>query len=125
MAGDYRTRASDRDRDDTVAILCDAYAAGRLGLGDVRDRAGAAYCARAHGDLRRLTADLPRPRPPAPASARRPAAVLRRSPKRYRAATLLAVLAALTLAAAAFMPVLIPAAAVLTGAPWRPWRRAP
>ena len=51
-------RASDQDREDAVAVLCDAYAAGRLNLADIRDRAGAAYSARTWGDLRRLTADL-------------------------------------------------------------------
>ena len=51
-------RASDQDREDTVAVLCDAYADGRLDLADIRDRVGAACCARTWGDLRRLTADL-------------------------------------------------------------------
>ena len=68
-------RASNRDRESTVAILCDAYAAGRLDLADTRDRAGAAYCARTWGDLRRLVADLPPPRIPAA----RPASTGRRS----------------------------------------------
>jgi len=54
-------RASDHDRENAVATLCDAYAAGRLNLADIRDRVGAVYCARTRGDLRRLTADvLPR-----------------------------------------------------------------
>ena len=52
-------RASDQDREDAVAILCDAFAVGRLNLADICDRAGAAYSARTWGDLRRLTADLP------------------------------------------------------------------
>jgi hypothetical protein len=54
-----RTRASNRDREATVAALRAAYAAGRLDLGELRDRASAAYAARTWGDLRELTADLP------------------------------------------------------------------
>lgn len=52
-------RASDQDREDTVAIFCEAYAAGRLDLGELRERAAAAYLARTWGDLRWLAADIP------------------------------------------------------------------
>ncbi len=58
-------RASAREREATVAVLRDAYAAGRLSLGELRERAGAAYTARTRADLREQTADLvrwPRPR---------------------------------------------------------------
>jgi hypothetical protein len=54
-------RASDSDREDAVRILCEAYAAGRIDLDDIRDRTVAAYRASTWGDLRRLTADLPPP----------------------------------------------------------------
>lgn len=59
MPGDDPMRASDRDREATVAALRAAYAAGRLELHELRDRAGGAYAARTWGDLRGLTADLP------------------------------------------------------------------
>jgi hypothetical protein len=53
-----RMRASDRDREATVAVLREAYVAGRLNLSELRDRAGAAYAASTWDDLRELTADL-------------------------------------------------------------------
>lgn len=59
MPGDDGMRASERDREATVAALRAAYAAGRLDLHELRDRAGAAYGARTWGELRGLTADLP------------------------------------------------------------------
>lgn len=52
-------RASDQDRETAASLLRDAYVAGCLDLSELRDRAGAAYCARTWGDLNRLTADLP------------------------------------------------------------------
>lgn len=39
-------RASDRDRDVTMAVLRDAYVAGRLSLDELRDRTAAACTAR-------------------------------------------------------------------------------
>jgi hypothetical protein len=65
-------RASDHDREDTVAVLCDAYAAGRLNLADTRDRAGTAYSAWTRDDLRALTADV---LPPQGVAAARPASM--------------------------------------------------
>lgn len=59
MLSDRDVRASDQDREATVAVLRDAYVAGRLNLDEVRCRAGAAYSARTWGDLRGLAADLP------------------------------------------------------------------
>jgi hypothetical protein len=59
MTGYDGMRASDRDREATVRVLRDAHVAGRLDLGEVRSRAGAAYCARTWGELRALTVDLP------------------------------------------------------------------
>ena len=52
-------RASDDDRESVVALLRDAYVAGRLDLAGIRDRAGAAYAAQTWGQLQELTADLP------------------------------------------------------------------
>jgi hypothetical protein len=61
VTGDGATRASDQEREDTVRELGDAYAAGRLDLGELRGRAQAAYAARTWAQLRALTADLPGP----------------------------------------------------------------
>jgi DUF1707 SHOCT-like domain len=52
-------RASDQDREAAVRVLCEAYAAGRLDLNEIRDRSAAAYCARTWGDLRWVTPDIP------------------------------------------------------------------
>jgi hypothetical protein len=53
-------RASDQDRDSAAELLSEAYAAGRLSRAELDDRATAAYSARTQGELRDLTADLPR-----------------------------------------------------------------
>ncbi len=58
MPGADRMRASTRGREATVAVLRDAYAAGRLSLDELQERSGAAYGARTRADLRGLTADL-------------------------------------------------------------------
>jgi DUF1707 SHOCT-like domain len=52
-------RASDQDREAAVRELREAYAAGRLDLDEVGQRASAAYSARTWGELRELTTDLP------------------------------------------------------------------
>lgn len=52
-------RASDRDREATVGVLRDAYAAGRLALDEVTDRSTVAYSATTWGELRQLMADIP------------------------------------------------------------------
>jgi Domain of unknown function (DUF1707) len=52
-------RASDAEREQTVALLERSYAEGRLTLAELEERAGAAYAARTSGQLRDLTADLP------------------------------------------------------------------
>lgn len=59
MTADNEIRASDHDRDSTVAVLRDAYTAGRLDLDEFDERTTAAYTAKTWGDLRRLTTDLP------------------------------------------------------------------
>jgi hypothetical protein len=51
--------ASDADRERAVARLRDASAEGRLTLDELVERTGAAYTARTHGDLVRVTAGLP------------------------------------------------------------------
>jgi hypothetical protein len=59
MASDHMMRASDADRDAVVAVLRDAYAAGRLTLEEFGERTSAAYAGKTWGELRELTADLP------------------------------------------------------------------
>ncbi len=52
-------RASDSDREQVVAILRDAYAAGRLTLAEFDERTTAALTGRTWGALGELTKDLP------------------------------------------------------------------
>jgi uncharacterized protein DUF1707 len=52
-------RASDAEREQTVATLRDASAECRLTLEELADRTALAYRARTHADLETLTADLP------------------------------------------------------------------
>jgi Domain of unknown function (DUF1707) len=52
-------RASREDREAVVAVLRDAYVAGRLTLDEFDERTSAAYAGRTWGELRGLTADLP------------------------------------------------------------------
>jgi hypothetical protein len=52
-------RASDAEREETVALLQRGFADGRLTRGELEERAGAAYAARTRARLRDLTADLP------------------------------------------------------------------
>jgi hypothetical protein len=52
-------RASDSDRERTVARLRDHHAEGRLSLEELEERVERAYAARSVGDLRALTRDLP------------------------------------------------------------------
>jgi hypothetical protein len=60
-------RASDEDRARVAAALERHTAEGRLSLDEFTDRVGKAYLASTHGDLARLTHDLPAaPPPPAP-----------------------------------------------------------
>jgi hypothetical protein len=51
-------RASDRDRDDVLAVPSDAAGDGRLALEEYSERADLALAARPHGDLAELTRDL-------------------------------------------------------------------
>ena len=61
-------RASDAEREQTVALLQGSFADGRLTQAELEERASAAYTARTRAQLRDLTADLPaagrRPPPP-------------------------------------------------------------
>jgi hypothetical protein len=71
MATDDAIRAADADREQVVAILQEAYAAGRLTLPEFDERTSSAFAGRTWGELRALTADLPeqpRLRPPPPAA---------------------------------------------------------
>jgi DUF1707 SHOCT-like domain len=52
-------RASDAEREQTVALLQHNFADGRLTQVELEERAGAAYAARTRAQLRDLTADLP------------------------------------------------------------------
>jgi hypothetical protein len=61
-------RASDSEREQTVALLQRSFADGRLTQAELEERAGDAYAARTRTQLRDLTADLPDPgqQPPRP-----------------------------------------------------------
>ena len=52
-------RAGDADRDDTIAILREAFAEGRLSQDEFDDRLERAHGARTYADLANLTEDLP------------------------------------------------------------------
>jgi len=52
-------RASDAEREQTVAVLQRNFADGRLTQGELEERAGAAYKAQTRTELCDLTADLP------------------------------------------------------------------
>ena len=60
-------RASDAEREQTVALLQDGFADGRLTQAELEERVAAAYAARTTAELSELTADLPaREQPPRP-----------------------------------------------------------
>jgi hypothetical protein len=59
MPADDMIRASDADREHTVAALGAGYTAGRLTLAEFHDRITAAFTSRTWGELRRLAWDLP------------------------------------------------------------------
>jgi hypothetical protein len=64
-------RASDADRERTVALLRDHAVEGRLTLEEFTDRMSAAYLARTNAELEELAGDLPSPQAPV-VSRRRP-----------------------------------------------------
>jgi hypothetical protein len=59
-------RASDAEREQTVALLQRSFADGRLTLAELEERVGAAYAARTRSQLRDLAADLPAGEQPPP-----------------------------------------------------------
>lgn len=59
MAADSWMRAADRDREETVDVLRQAYAEGRLDPAELDERTGTAFQARTIGELRGLIADIP------------------------------------------------------------------
>ena len=69
---DPALRASDADRESTVAQLREHGAAGRLDVDELEQRIGAAYAARTHGELAALLADLPAKRATGAVAPRRP-----------------------------------------------------
>jgi hypothetical protein len=96
---DDRIRTSDADRERVTARLRDHYAEGRLDHDELDERISAALNAKTFGDLRRVLADLPEPRPVAPmrtpvATAPRAYPAFRRGPRLFPllAITLLALL---------------------------------
>ena len=60
FAQDPELRASDGEREDTVTLLREHGAAGRLDVDELEERIGSAYAARTRGDLATLLRDLPR-----------------------------------------------------------------
>jgi hypothetical protein len=70
-------RASDAERESAVVRLRDASAEGRLTLEELATRTGDAYIATTHGELARLTSDLPETAPARTAETReRPGLVI-------------------------------------------------
>jgi Domain of unknown function (DUF1707) len=61
MTEDGSLRASDADREAVAELLREAHAEGRLDYAELDERLTQTYAARTHGDLERLTMDLPRP----------------------------------------------------------------
>jgi hypothetical protein len=59
MSGDPKVRASDADRERTVALLREHHAVGRLTAEEFSERVDKAFAARTLGDLEVLLADLP------------------------------------------------------------------
>ena len=79
-----RMRASDAEREETVALLRHAVGEGRLDMEEFTDRTTRAYLAKTRGELLELIDDIPRaqlaPRPPSAPSLERP---LPRIPGRF------------------------------------------
>jgi hypothetical protein len=69
-----RIRASDAEREQTVALLRAAVAEGRLSVDELDERTASAYAAATRGELELLVDDLPHelPAPPAAPARRRP-----------------------------------------------------
>ncbi len=124
MPTDDMIRASDADREHTVAVLREGYTVGRLTLAEFDERTTAAFASHTWGELRQLTSDLPpgpglagRQSPPG-----RPSAAGGQAPQASRAGAgpaLLLTLFWLSLSVAAHAAgVLIPVVLVLLMAVW-------
>jgi hypothetical protein len=116
MADDWM-RAADRDREEIAEILREAYAEGRLDHTELDERTGAAFRAQTWGELRRLTADIPRPAPAASLPAnelRRPGPPLARRALSLSTLMLTAAFACVVIGAAA-RSIAVVALAVLAG----------
>ncbi len=72
MSEDLDLRASDADRERTVATLRDATAAGRLSAGELEERLEVAFVSRHRSQLAELVADLPLEAPSRPRAMPRP-----------------------------------------------------
>jgi Domain of unknown function (DUF1707) len=112
MTSDEKMRASDGDREHAAEMLRNAYAAGRIDLAELHDRADAAYSATTWGELRALTADLPagQVRSRAASGAASPTGAARpgHGPRRPRAAIWVTAVIWLAIAAAAHTAAAIP-----------------
>ena len=64
MSGEPEKRASDAERERAIARLREASSVERLTFDELADRAALAYRAQSHGELARLTEDLPAGVPP-------------------------------------------------------------
>jgi uncharacterized membrane protein len=86
-------RASDRDRDEAVELLRDAYTVGRLSREEFDERLVAAYSARTWGELQDLTADFPAwPAASLPSDTLARGGLERARPRRYAQAVWMCVL---------------------------------
>jgi Domain of unknown function (DUF1707) len=101
---DSRLRASDAEREETVAALRRHVADGRISVEEFSDRSAAAYGARTLGELTTITADLPPVYPELPSETDR-------SPRWARPAWLAAGLAAATVVGFGLLSALAHAAA--------------
>ena len=135
MTTDRWIRVSDQDRQSAIELFSEAYAVGRLSREELDERVTAAYSAKTHGDLRDLTADLPRPA--APTGLRSATVASRRTPPRASqrlvsvmiwmlfALVLAAGLAGLARPAAMWVAAIpVPIALLLTPAPGIGWRHS-
>lgn len=120
MAVEGWMRAANVDREETVEILRQAFAEGRLDPAELDERADAAFRARTVGDLRGLIADLPRggspacltsDRPPRPREPCRPWRAAGQSP---RVGLLMVLAAAVCVVVAAVLQSTAPLALALT-----------
>lgn len=131
MTGSGAMRASDRDREATVAVLREAYAEGRLTLAELQARVQDAYTAVTWSQLDVLTADLPQVRQQAGEVVRlRAVSAASPAPGLLATAVLVSGLAWLGIVTggwplAVVVPVLAATLLVLAAAWWIHWRDSP